>query len=271
MKGMEMLLENKNAVVYRAGGAVGGAVARAFAREGAKVFLAGRTIAKLDALAKEITAAGGKVDTAQVDALEKQAVDEHAEAMAKKAGSIDVTFNAIGIDHIQGTPLRELSPEDYSLPITTYTRTQFLTTTAAARHMVRKSSGVILTLSSTAARVTLPSDGFGVACAAVEALSRQLAGELGPHGIRVICLRPDAIPETARLGSHTRKVWSRAAERMGMTLEQVLDASPGAPGALLQRSPSLDEFANMAACLASDRAGALTGAIANVSCGAVVD
>jgi 3-oxoacyl-[acyl-carrier protein] reductase len=137
--------------------------------------------------------------------------------------------------------------------------------------MVRNNSGVILTLSSTAARVTLPSGGFGGACAAVEALSRQLAGELGPHGIRVVCLRPDAIPETARLGSHTRKVWSRAAERMGMTLQQVLETSPGVPGTLLERPPSLEEVANTAAWLASDRASALTGVIANVSCGSVVD
>ncbi len=222
------MLEDKTAVVYGAGGAVGGAVARAFAREGASVFVAGRTIATLDALANEITAAGGEADTAQVDALDKQAVDEHADAVANRAGSIDISFNAIGIDHVQETPLRELSPEEY-VPITSYTMTQFLTTTAAARHMVSFNTGVILTLSTTAARVTLPSDGFGVACAVVEALSRQLAGELGAHGVRVICLRPDAIPETANLGSHTRQVWNPAAERVGMTLEQVLDASPGAP------------------------------------------
>jgi len=141
-------------VVYGAGGAVGGAVARAFAREGARSSSPVVPSQSSNALAKEITAAGGQADTAQVDALDKQAVDEHAATVAEKAGSIDVTFNAIGIDHIQGTPLRGLSPEDYSLPITTYTRTQFLTTTAAARHMVRRSSGVILTLSTTAARVT---------------------------------------------------------------------------------------------------------------------
>jgi 3-oxoacyl-[acyl-carrier protein] reductase len=229
-----MLLAVKNAMVYGAAGAVGGAVARAFAREGPKVYLAGRSVAIVEAVAEEIVAAGGQADTAQVDALDKRAVDEHAAAVAKQAGRIDVSFNAIGIDHVQGVPLTELSLEDYSLPIITYPRTQFLTTTAAARHMVSNGSGVILTLSTTAARVTLPSDGFGVACVAVEALSRQLAGELGPYGVRVVCLRPDAIPETASLGSHTRTVCTRAAERAGMTLEQVLDASPGAPGARLE-------------------------------------
>ncbi|MEV6654989.1 SDR family oxidoreductase [Streptomyces sp. NPDC051219] len=266
-----MLLQDKTAVIYGAAGAVGSAVARTFAREGAKVFLAGRTLETLDTLAAEISAEGGETDVAQVDALDRQAVQEHADAVVEEAGSIDVSFNAIGIDHVQGTPLRELSPEDYSLPITTYTTTQFLTATAAARYMVSRGSGVILTLSATAARVTLPSDGFGVACAGVEAFSRQLAGELGPYGVRVVCLRPDAIPETAMLGSHARTVWSRAAERMGMTLEDVLDGSPGVPGPLLQRSPSLAEVADVAAFMASDRASAMTASVANISCGSVVD
>jgi len=66
-----MLLENKNAVIYGGGGSIGGAVARAFAREGAKVFLAGRTLATIDAVAEEISASGGVAETAQVDALDE--------------------------------------------------------------------------------------------------------------------------------------------------------------------------------------------------------
>jgi len=62
--------------------------ARAFAREGAKVFLAGRTLAKLNAVAKEISAAGGAAETAQVDALDEQAVEKHADAVAQKAGAL---------------------------------------------------------------------------------------------------------------------------------------------------------------------------------------
>ncbi|HEX6425715.1 MAG TPA: SDR family oxidoreductase [Acidimicrobiales bacterium] len=265
-----MLLENKNAVVYGAAGAVGRTVARAFAREGARVFLAGRTAATLDALAGEIVAAGGEADTAVVDALDEQAVRRHADAVAAAAGSLDVSLNAIGVDHVQGTPLTELSPQDFGVPIATYTTTQFLTATTAARHMVRQGAGVILTMSTTAARVTMPTDGFGPACAAVEALSHQLAGELGPHGVRVVCLRPDGIGESVALGSHTRQVWTRAAARAGMTLDQALEA-PGAPGALLARPLTLADVAEAAAFLASDRARALTAIVANISCGSIVD
>jgi NAD(P)-dependent dehydrogenase (short-subunit alcohol dehydrogenase family) len=246
-------------------------VARAFAREGARVFLTGRTAARLVAVAEEIRASGGQAHAAEVDALDERAVQAHAAQVVEEAGHLDVSFNAIGIDHVQGVPLRELWARQFALPIETYTRSQFLTATAAARHMVSAGSGVIVTLSTTAARVAMPSDGFGAACAAVEAFSRQLAGELGPHGVRVVCLRPDAIPETVRLGSHAAKVWGRAAERAGMTLDDVLSGSPGVPGALLRRSPSLAEVADVASFLASDRAGAMTATVANVSCGSVLD
>ncbi|WP_166345378.1 SDR family NAD(P)-dependent oxidoreductase [Phytoactinopolyspora limicola] len=266
-----MLLENKNAVVYGAAGAVGGAIARAFAHEGATVFLAGRTQGPLDDVAREIRQAGGRAHPAVVDALNEPAVDNHLASLIGQAGHLDISVNAIGVDHVQGVPLVELAVEDYALPIQTYPITQFLTARAAARHMVDQGSGVILTMSTTAARVSLPSDGFGIACAGVEALSRQLAGELGPHGIRVVCLRPDAIPESARRGSHTRSVWGRAAERAGMTLDELLDGSPGMSGALLQRSPTLREVADVATVMASDRVTAMTGTVANVTCGAILD
>src|SRR5262245_35499483 len=93
----DMLLGNKNAVIYGAGGAIGSAVARAFAREGAKVFLTARALAPIEALAREIAAAGGVTETAQVDALDEQAVEAHAGAVAQRAGGIGISFNAIGI------------------------------------------------------------------------------------------------------------------------------------------------------------------------------
>lgn len=267
-----MLLEKKNAIVYGAGGAVGGAVARAFAREGAKVFLTGRTQAKLDAVATEIAAGGGAAETARVDALDEDAVTTHADAVVAAAGGIDISFNAVGIDNgEQGVPLVELSAEEFGAPIATYTRTQFVTAKAAARHMMAAGSGVILPLSLPMARMPAASSGcFGAAFAAVENLSRQLAAELGPYGIRVVCLRPTGMPETAtRLGSHTRAVWGRAAERLGIPLDQLLEGIGS--GGLLQRALTVDEVANVAAFMASDRAGGMTGTVANITGGAIPD
>jgi NAD(P)-dependent dehydrogenase (short-subunit alcohol dehydrogenase family) len=265
-----MLLANKNAVIYGAGGVIGGAVARAFASEGAKVFLAGRTLAKLDAVAKEISAAGGVAETAQVDALDERSVDKHADAVAAKAGGIDIALNAVGIFHVQGTPFAELSLEDYAYPVVAYTRTNFITAKAVARHMAKQGSGVILTLSTPVSRMPGPGYmGHSVACAGVEALSRHLAGELGANGIRVICIRSHAIPEAAAMGSHSRDVFRQVAEPAGVTIEEMLAGA--ATGTLLKRLPTLAEVANTAVFLASEHAGAMTGTVANLTCGVILD
>ena len=153
-----MLLENKNAVIYGAAGAVGGAVARAFAREGARVFLTGRNLEAVNTLAKEISAAGGTAETAQVDALDEEAVASHLDTVVDKAEKIDISFNAIGIPQqgMQGIPFTELSVESFSLPITTYARAHFVTGRAAARHMIGQRSGVVLMHTPEPARLGSP-------------------------------------------------------------------------------------------------------------------
>ena len=183
-----MLLSNKVAVIYGAGGPIGGAVARAFGREGARVFLAGRTKAKLDILADAIRSNGGVVHTAVVDALDEQAVDAYVDAVVAQAGSIDISFNLISYGDVQ-QPLMEIAVEDFTHPITTAVRAQFLTTRAAARHMVKRRSGVILHFGGGGPQ-TLPGlGGFKVALDAIEGLRRQWAVELGKHGIRVVTLK----------------------------------------------------------------------------------
>src|SRR5918995_5471714 len=125
-----MLLGGKNAVIYGAGGSIGGAVARAFAREGATVFLAGRTLESLEEVAEEIRSAGGVAETAHVDALDEQAVDGHVDAVAEKAGGVDISFNLISYGDVQGTPLVEMTTEDFERPVMSGVRTQFLSSRA---------------------------------------------------------------------------------------------------------------------------------------------
>ncbi|MDM0012806.1 SDR family oxidoreductase [Variovorax sp. J22P168] len=265
-----MLLANRNAVIHGAGGALGSATAHAFARAGARVFLAGRTGAKVTAVADAIRAAGGLAEGAQVDALDSEAVERHADAVARQAGRIDIALNAVGLAHVQGTPLADLSLADFEFPVATAVRTNFITAKAAARHMAPQGSGVILTLSTPGAR--LPGPGYlgnCVASAAIEAMSRHLAGELGSQGVRVVCIRPHAIPQAAAAGSHTREVFGPMAERAGLTIDRMLAGA--ADGTLLKRLPTLDQFANTAVFLASDHAGAITGTVANLSCGFLVD
>ena len=156
-----MMLKNKVAVIYGAGGAIGGAVARAFASEGAKLFLTGRHRASVEAVAKEIVSAGGSAEAAEVDALDEQAVDKHLQSVIDKAGRVDISFNAVGIPDakILGVPLVELDVEQFSLPITAYTTSYFLTARLAARRMIPNKSGVIMTVTAIPARTGTPLNG----------------------------------------------------------------------------------------------------------------
>ena len=253
-----MLLDGKNAVIYGGAGAVGRAVARAFAREGARVHLAGRTLTNLDEVADGIRAAGGTVETAQVDALDGAAVDEHADAVAATAGSIDISVNVISYGDVQGTPLAEMPLTDFERPIVTATRSMFLTTRAAARHMIKQGSGVILMFGGDGGRQPIRDyhiGGFQIALNTVEALRRQLASELGPYGIRALSLHTGGVPETI-----PEDVAGRDA-----IVSSIVDAT------MLKRAATFDDVGDVAAFAASDRARTMTATALNITCGAVAD
>jgi 3-oxoacyl-[acyl-carrier protein] reductase len=261
-----MLLEDKNAVVYGGAGSVGRAVARAFAGEGARVFLAGRTPATLEAVAQELSRAGGAVETAQVDALDERAVDEHADAVAEKAGGIDVSFNAIGHGDVQGVPLIDMSFEDFARPVEVAMRTQFLTTRAAARHMTRQGSGVIMAITATTARLAVPEvGGTGVTFDVIESQCRQWACELGGHGVRVVWLQTTGLPEALADVELFPDYGTRSGN--GLTRTELVEWLRRQTQ--LDRLTSLAEVGNVAAFMASDRAGAMTATAANLTCGQV--
>src|SRR3954469_14644418 len=242
-----LLLGDKNAVIYGGGGAIGGAVARVFAREGARVFIAGRTQARLDAVAADIAPAGGGAETAQVDAFDQQAVEQHAATVAAKAGGIDIALNAVSVMHDQGTPLADLSLEEVMRPIDGFLRTLFITSKAVARHMGGERPGVILTLSEPGAKLAVGGIlGHGVSAAGKEAFSRLLAAELAPRNIRAICIRPHAIVDAPSAGSYTRELSSRSAAAAGQSVQAFLEDGL-AQGTLLKRLPTLRETAETAA------------------------
>jgi NAD(P)-dependent dehydrogenase (short-subunit alcohol dehydrogenase family) len=263
-----MLLGNKIAVIYGAGGAVGGAVARAFAREGARLFLTGRRLAPVEVVATEVNSVGGSARAAQVDALDEQAVDEHLQSVIDEAGGVDISFNAVGIPNakILGVPLTELDVEQFSLPITTYATSYFLTARMAARRMFANKSGVIMTVTALLSRTGTPLvGGYGPAMAAKEALTRDLSAELAPRGIRVVGLRPQAMPETDTI----RDAFEPRAKASGMTWEQwqELLASRTHPRRLM----TLEEMANVAVFMASDKASGMTGTTVNLTMGSLDD
>lgn len=250
-----MLLEGKNAVVYGGGGSIGGAVARGFAREGATVYLAGRTQADLDKVADDVRGAGGTAETAIVDALDEAQVDAHMDAVAAEAGSVDVVLSVISHRSVHGTPLHELATADVMDEVTSSIETMLITSRAAARHMVKQGSGVILAFGGSGPPLRdYYIGGTQIALGAVEFMRRQLAAELGRHGVRVVTLRTGGIPESA------------ADPELRAQLDEMI-----AGDTLLGRAATLKDVANVAAFVASDRGRTMTGATANISCGSLYD
>ncbi|MEU4268433.1 SDR family oxidoreductase [Streptomyces sp. NPDC026092] len=263
-----LLLKDKVAVIHGAGGAIGGAVARTFAAEGAELFLAGRRLGPVEAVAEDVVAAGGSAVAAEVDALDEGTVDRYLRSVTERAGRIDVSFDAVGIPNaeILGVPLTDLDAERFALPIAAYTRAYFLTARLAARRMVERGSGVIMTVTALHSRTGIPLvGGYGPAMAAKEALTRALSAELAPLGVRVVGLRPQAMPETRTI----REAFAPRAEASGLTWEQWQQAL--ATRTHPRRLMSLDELAHVAAFLASDRASGLTGTTVNLTMGSLDD
>ena len=263
-----MMLKDKVAVIYGAGGAIGGAVARAFASEGARLHLTGRHLAPVEVVAKDVVSAGGSAEAAEVDALHETAVDTHLQSVIDRTGRVDISFNAVGIPNanILGVPLTELDVERFSLPITTHATSYFLTARIAARRMIVNGSGVIMTVTATHSRTGLPLvGGYGPAQAAKESLTRSLSAELAPHGIRVVGLRPQAMPETPTI----KDAYEPRAKATGMTWEQWQELLASRTHA--RRLMTLDDVSNLAAFMASDKAGGMTGTTVNLTMGSLDD
>ena len=249
-----MLLEGKVAVIYGGGGAIGGAVARVFAREGARVHLAGRTTSKLDRVTGDLRSKGGVADAAVVDATDEKAVTDFVNGVVKQAGHIDISFNLISYGEVQ-KPLVALSVDDFLRPITTAMRTHFLTTRAVAPHMMTRGSGVILAFGGSGPQTQPGMGGFKIALDALEGLRRQWAIELGPHGIRVVTLKTGGVPESMPDDTPGR--------------DEIIASIENAT--LLKRAASLDDVGRVAAFIASDQARTITAADINISSGGIMD
>src|SRR5580658_6876776 len=253
-----MILQNKNAVVYGAGGSLGGAIARAFAKAGARVFLTGYRLASVQKVADEIIGSGGKAEVAIVDGFDENAVVAHLEKVRQQAGSVDISYNGVEIPVVQNIPLTEISLDDYVRPVMQTAHTRFLTAKAAAKVMMEQRSGVILSVTATPGGIGYPyTGGFAAANAAVESLARNLASELGPYGIRVVNIRSGGSPDS--------RVFQEAIERVPAVMEEVLRGMEG--DTMLKKLPPMADIANTAVFLASDLAASITGVTVDVTSG----
>jgi 3-oxoacyl-[acyl-carrier protein] reductase len=233
------------------------------------LFLAGRSLPRLEAAASVARAEGADVSIAVVDAMDQDAVDRHVDEVTDAAGRIDIALNAVGFDHVQGLPIADTSVEDYLHPVVGYLQPNFVTAKAVSRPMIAQGSGVILTISTPGARLTGRGlIGNAAQSAGLEGFSRALAGELGRDGVRVVCVRPHAMSDALDT-SYTREMFGRIAESSGIAFDEWVDGLVDMT--LLHRLPTLDEVAEYLAFAASDRAASTTGVVANLTAGALVD
>jgi NAD(P)-dependent dehydrogenase (short-subunit alcohol dehydrogenase family) len=260
-------LKNKVAVIY-GDGAVGSAVSKAFAAEGAKVFLTGRTKSKLEKIAREIQSNGFDIKTFELDALNETAVDEHIDAVVKETGKIDISFNAIGLPQTghQGTAITDLTVDNFLNPIITYSKSHFITARAAVRKMVQQKHGVILMNTPSPSRISVPfMGGMPSTWSSIEALSRTISAECGPQGVRSVCILTTAMPDTPLID----EVYSLHAKAYGIDYKQ-FHAGMEAKTHIKQLS-SINDLANAAVFAASDEGKSLTGTILNLTAGLVVN
>jgi NAD(P)-dependent dehydrogenase (short-subunit alcohol dehydrogenase family) len=253
-----MILQNKNAIIYGAGGSLGGAVAKALAASGARLFLTGRTITSVQKVADEIRASGGEAEVSVVDAFDQKAINSHLDQVIQQAGTVDISFNAIGIDVIQSIPLVDLAEDDFVSPITRTMQTQFLTATAAGKAMMKQRSGVILFLTATPGGIGYPyTGGFAAACCAVESFSRNLAAELGVYGVRAVTMRSGGSPDS--------RIFKEAMDSSPEVMQNVLHQMK--QDTMVKKLPMMADIANVATFLSSDLAGMLTGITIDVTGG----
>jgi 3-oxoacyl-[acyl-carrier protein] reductase len=253
-----MILQNKNAVIYGAGGSLGGAVARAMATAGANVFLTGHHIESVQKTAADIKTHGGIVEVDEVDATDENAIRLHLEKVMKNAGSVDISFNAIAIPVKQNMPLVEMNVDDFMSPITFTLHSQFLTATAAGKLMIKQGSGVILTLTATPGGIGYPyTAGFAAACCALECFSKNLASELGIYGIRVVNIRSAGSPDS--------RVFKEAIENSPDVMKEVIPRMES--DTMLKKLPLMSDIAGIAVFLSSGMAGMITGVTVDVTAG----
>jgi len=257
-----MLLPNKTAIIYGAAGTIGSAVARAYAREGATVHLAGRTAGTLERIAGSLRDAGATAHVATVDVLDPRAVERHAANVTQASGSLDICFNATSNDDIQGQTLLDMRLDEVMQPVRKALTAHFNIATTVARHMARGTGGVILVMAG--GREAIPRlGGSHIAWAALAGLSRQLAADLGPHNIRIAWLLSPGSPGLGHEDAPRAEPEPDDAQRV--------KAPPGAEGLLPNHQPTYEEVANIAAFLASDAARTMTATEINLTGGAVID
>lgn len=259
-------LKDKVAVIFAASGEVAGAVARSFAQHGAKVYVTGKNLTVVKALAEEIKADGGLAEAGEVDALNETEIDTYLQKVVADNGKLDMVFNGIGTyykDAGSGTPTTIATFEQFLNPLQRICGSQFLTSRVAAKYMIQSGSeGTILLFNASMARTKTPNmAGFAAACAAIEGLTRVMAAEFGQDGIKAICICSGALMETKKISG----MISDFSQLARISTEQM--ALNYTKHNILKSGPTLKQVGETAAFLVSENGAVFNSHIVDVDCG----
>jgi NAD(P)-dependent dehydrogenase (short-subunit alcohol dehydrogenase family) len=259
-------LKDKVAVVFAASGEIAGAVARSFARHGAKVYATARNLDAVKALAQEIKAQGGNAEAVRVDALNETGIDIFLKKVVADNGKLDIVFNGIAVEYSEmgGRPPATVATfEQFMAPMKKIVGSQFLTSRVAAKYMMQTGSeGTVLLLSSAMSRSKIPNlAGITAASAGVEGMTRVMAAEWGAENIKVICISPNALMETKRIAG-----WiDSTCKQLGIPADQMIARYKVFD--ILKTGPTLKQVGETAAFLASEPGVAFNSHIVDVDCG----
>lgn len=263
------ILQGKHAVVFGAGGSIGSAVAKEFAAEGAEVFLSGRTKSSIEAVASEIVAKGGRAHVGTIDTTDDAAVSQYIDGIVKQTDKIDIILDAAGPlakEYGNGKLAVDLPIDQFMVPIETMVKSRFITARAAGRHMVRQRSGVIIFVTGGPARPHVPGvTVIGAAFGAIENLTANLAFELSPSGVRVVCVRTLANVDSRSIQDTVEYVAGQLNISKDQAIAQFVSQT------FLKVPATVQDTANAAVLIASDRGRMLTGTVINATAGAALD
>ncbi len=260
-----MRLQGKVAIITGGGKGIGKAIALAFAREGASVVIASRTVSALEQTCKEITGQGGKAAYVPTDVSDEKQAQRLVEETIRQFGQVDILVNNSGVSGPTSRVV-DMDLSQWNETLAVDLTGSMLCAREVLKHMIKRKAGAIINIVSEGGRSADGRSGYPLRAAyccskmGLIGLTETLSVEMGEYGIRVNAVSPGPV-----LGERIRNVIEKRVAETGKTFDEMMKNL--AMNNSLKRLATEEECAAVALFLASDESSAVTGQTIPVSCG----